>query len=175
MHKFLLCCPIYHNSDYKLKSNDCQILVICLENNARIHWRKEAVAAEARPQRKRRSRFTCWNTSFLERVYAETVRVSFPCFFTTLPVRYPATSAVLATFFLAFGRGSIPEAGPPLLDGGLAQLARAPALQAGGQRFESVILHFSDLWHIDECKSNDLNDVFTEVNVSCYAPARVAP
>ena len=65
---------------------------------------------------------------------------SFPRFFTTLPVRYPATSAVPATFF-AFGRGSIPEAGPPLLDGGLAQLARAPALQAGGQRFESVILH----------------------------------
>ena len=28
------------------------------------------------------------------------------------------------------------------LFGGLAQLARAPALQAGGQRFESVILHF---------------------------------
>ena len=28
-----------------------------------------------------------------------------------------------------------------VLDGGLAQLARAPALQAGGQRFESVILH----------------------------------
>ena len=27
--------------------------------------------------------------------------------------------------------------------GGLAQLARAPALQAGGQRFESVILHDS--------------------------------
>ena len=27
------------------------------------------------------------------------------------------------------------------LSGGLAQLARAPALQAGGQRFESVILH----------------------------------
>ena len=27
--------------------------------------------------------------------------------------------------------------------GGLAQLARAPALQAGGQRFESVILHSS--------------------------------
>ena len=25
--------------------------------------------------------------------------------------------------------------------GGLAQLARAPALQGGGQRFESVILH----------------------------------
>ena len=27
------------------------------------------------------------------------------------------------------------------LNGGLAQLARAPALHAGGQRFESVILH----------------------------------
>ena len=27
--------------------------------------------------------------------------------------------------------------------GGLAQLARAPALHAGGQRFESVILHSS--------------------------------
>jgi len=27
------------------------------------------------------------------------------------------------------------------LTGGLAQLARAPALHAGGQRFESVILH----------------------------------
>ena len=31
----------------------------------------------------------------------------------------------------------------PIDIGGLAQLARAPALQAGGQRFESVILHFS--------------------------------
>ena len=31
--------------------------------------------------------------------------------------------------------------GPLLFSGGLAQLARAPALQAGGQRFESVILH----------------------------------
>ena len=30
-----------------------------------------------------------------------------------------------------------------LFYGGLAQLARAPALQAGGQRFESVILHLS--------------------------------
>ena len=28
--------------------------------------------------------------------------------------------------------------------GGLAQLARAPALHAGGQRFESVILHARD-------------------------------
>ena len=30
-----------------------------------------------------------------------------------------------------------------LHSGGLAQLARAPALQAGGQRFESVILHIA--------------------------------
>ena len=30
---------------------------------------------------------------------------------------------------------------PKEKNGGLAQLARAPALQAGGQRFESVILH----------------------------------
>ena len=29
----------------------------------------------------------------------------------------------------------------PIKTGGLAQLARAPALHAGGQRFESVILH----------------------------------
>ena len=31
-----------------------------------------------------------------------------------------------------------------LILGGLAQLARAPALQAGGQRFESVILHYGE-------------------------------
>ena len=29
--------------------------------------------------------------------------------------------------------------------GGLAQLARAPALLAGGHRFESVILHTEDI------------------------------
>jgi hypothetical protein len=33
------------------------------------------------------------------------------------------------------------EAEAARVSGGLAQLARAPALQAGGQRFESVILH----------------------------------
>ena len=32
-----------------------------------------------------------------------------------------------------------------MMIGGLAQLARAPALHAGGQRFESVILHFKDV------------------------------
>ena len=39
--------------------------------------------------------------------------------------------------------------------GGLAQLARAPALQAGGQRFESVILHSGKKENIDilEAKS----------------------
>ena len=51
--------------------------------------------------------------------------------------------------------------------GGLAQLARAPALQAGGQRFESVILHSwdaaadtfragrfpQDLGHVDTSKT----------------------
>ena len=30
------------------------------------------------------------------------------------------------------------------ITGGLAQLARAPALHAGGQRFDSVILHNSE-------------------------------
>ena len=39
------------------------------------------------------------------------------------------------------------QAGLGLL-GGLAQLARAPALQAGGQRFESVILHFSTVTQV---------------------------
>ncbi len=43
-----------------------------------------------------------------------------------------------------------------LLKGGLAQLARAPALQAGGQRFESVILH-NEKENIDklEAKRNE--------------------
>lgn len=36
---------------------------------------------------------------------------------------------------------AVHEQAKPLIPGGLAQLARAPALQAGGQRFESVILH----------------------------------
>ena len=33
------------------------------------------------------------------------------------------------------------QAIPGKIIGGLAQLARAPALHAGGQRFDSVILH----------------------------------
>ena len=43
--------------------------------------------------------------------------------------------------------------------GGVAQLARAPALQAGGQRFESVILHSP---HIEE----EIFDILTHKNVS---------
>ena len=41
-----------------------------------------------------------------------------------------------------------------LFYGGLAQLARAPALQAGGQRFESVILHDSDADNYALCIMN---------------------
>ena len=44
--------------------------------------------------------------------------------------------------------------GPYLKDGGLAQLARAPALQAGGQRFESVILHSFPIYNICIAKSD---------------------
>ena len=36
------------------------------------------------------------------------------------------------------------HAGPLEKEGGLAQLARAPALQAGGHRFDSDILHGRD-------------------------------
>ena len=44
--------------------------------------------------------------------------------------------------------------------GGLAQLARAPALQAGGQRFESVILHHRKVrslkyWDKQDCSINN--------------------
>ena len=42
--------------------------------------------------------------------------------------------------------------------GGLAQLARAPALQAGGQRFESVILH-KKREHIDIMEARPVTQV----------------
>ena len=45
--------------------------------------------------------------------------------------------------------------------GGLAQLARAPALQAGGQRFESVILHIiikAQNWELVKIRSLTLMD-----------------
>ena len=59
--------------------------------------------------------------------------------------------------------------------GGLAQLARAPALQAGGQRFESVILHYLGVGFrsADECGSKfftlhlkEIFDILTHKTVS---------
>ena len=52
--------------------------------------------------------------------------------------------------------------------GGLAQLARAPALQAGGQRFESVILHLSGkridaVNPDDDTSGSDVGCVLTEI------------
>ena len=35
--------------------------------------------------------------------------------------------------------------------GGLAQLARAPALQAGGQGFDSLVLHYIFAWIFSDC------------------------
>ena len=42
-----------------------------------------------------------------------------------------------------------------IITGGLAQLARAPALHAGGQRFESVILHASQQKQETRSKKQD--------------------
>ena len=60
--------------------------------------------------------------------------------------------------------------------GGLAQLARAPALQAGGQRFESVILHVSVRKRMDAVNPapdtvgfpirNEIFDILTHKTVS---------
>ena len=54
--------------------------------------------------------------------------------------------------------------------GGLAQLARAPALQAGGQRFESVILHhpvpFDCALCIVNCALEEFFDILTHKTVS---------
>ena len=52
---------------------------------------------------------------------------------------------------------------PGTTNGGLAQLARAPALQAGGQRFESVILHSGHSGHPD--KSIEIFDILTHETV----------
>ena len=43
------------------------------------------------------------------------------------------------------------------LKGGLAQLARAPALHAGGQRFESVILHKPNV-RMRRCANMQMSD-----------------
>ena len=45
--------------------------------------------------------------------------------------------------------------------GGLAQLARAPALQAGGQRFESVILHTAEAV-LNICRRRKLFDILKQ-------------
>ena len=62
------------------------------------------------------------------------------------------------------GSSSLPGTTNSLKNGGLAQLARAPALQAGGQRFESVILHVFVRKRIDEV--NPISDtlMIDEVN-----------
>ena len=44
--------------------------------------------------------------------------------------------------------------GPPFEDGGIAQLARAPALQAGGQEFESLYLHQNFRWKAVELEES---------------------
>ena len=50
--------------------------------------------------------------------------------------------------------------------GGLAQLARAPALHAGGQRFESVILHNKTEVDITggEVNNKTSNEIFDILN-----------
>jgi hypothetical protein len=48
-------------------------------------------------------------------------------------------------------------------NGGLAQLARASALQAEGQRFESVILHRAIP---DGLKGKEIFDILTQANTS---------
>ena len=67
----------------------------------------------------------------------------------------------------SLGPGSVPL---PLVClfavyGGLAQLARAPALQAGGQRFESVILHVYEIFDILTHKTVS-KDFFLESELS---------
>ena len=61
-------------------------------------------------------------------------------------------------------------------EGGLAQLARAPALQAGGQRFESVILHPAPRGHaiidmLDRQNVKKANEVCFNEHVQAGPPA----
>ena len=74
------------------------------------------------------------------------------------------------------GSSSLPGTTSPVIlsFGGLAQLARAPALQAGGQRFESVILHDFVRKRIDEVNPSptlgrshtEIFDILTHKTVS---------
>ena len=60
--------------------------------------------------------------------------------------------------------------GPPFEDGGIAQLARAPALQAGGQEFDSLYLHQEMVGSRFMEKSFDSREVIKlleEVNKKC--------
>ena len=65
------------------------------------------------------------------------------------------------------GSSSLPGTTSHLLSpaGGLAQLARAPALQAGGQRFESVILHHSEV-DFSSSFRKEIFDILTHKTVS---------
>ena len=60
------------------------------------------------------------------------------------------------------------------IPGGLAQLARAPALHAGGQRFDSVILHYylmTDCLLLDcywRSSANRLIKVFERLSLQFY-------
>ena len=49
--------------------------------------------------------------------------------------------------------------------GGLAQLARAPALQAGGQRFESVILHNPEPDTTEGVYLEEIFDILTQARL----------
>ncbi len=49
------------------------------------------------------------------------------------------------------------------MEGGLAQLARAPALQAGGHRFDSDILHF---WKENNDKAGSMTEAAQAAEVS---------
>ena len=49
--------------------------------------------------------------------------------------------------------------------GGLAQLARAPALHAGGQRFESVILHQIRSEILDVRYETDASHLNTQISI----------
>jgi hypothetical protein len=53
-------------------------------------------------------------------------------------------------------------------NGGLAQLARAPALHAGGHRFDSDILHKAISW--DNYFSSLLQGIVTDLIISFDSP-----
>ena len=56
----------------------------------------------------------------------------------------PETTETVSSEQCTVSRKELPIGGLPTETGGLAQLARAPALHAGGHRFDSDILHQID-------------------------------